>query len=132
MHFDLSEHNYSELCSLSDRDNEDSGARIARLLREAIDPEKLSEDVCKEVFDELLMSFLKDVSLQDSIIANFKRLKNTKLQRKRQKGIRTNITSVREYVKSLEAFLLGNFMVNSEKKFGLLRMLEKPSGPSAR
>lgn len=54
------------------------------------------------------MNFLKDVSMQDTIIASFKRLRSAKLQKKRQKGIRTNIASVREYIKSLETFLFGN------------------------
>jgi hypothetical protein len=41
------------------------------------------------------MGLLKDVSLHESIIQNFKKLKNAKMQKRRQKGIRTNIASVR-------------------------------------
>lgn len=48
--------------------------------------------------------------MKDQLVENFKKLKVTKpvVSKKRQKGIKINIASVREYVRSLEAFLLGN------------------------
>jgi hypothetical protein len=72
-------------------------------MRDSLEPEHLSEDCCREAFDDLVMEFLKEISMKDTMVEGFKKIKVQRgaIVKRRQKGIKTNIASVREYVRSL-------------------------------